>query len=101
VTWAGFGETVIICNNKKQVTAMKTGQLTVSLIIMLATTLFLSSPPNITSAQTQTQPDFFVGVDVAFDNITATKQLADTLRPYTNLFVIGCTYNISPWNSRG
>ena len=40
----------------------------------------------------------FVGVDVAYDNITEIERLVDEISNYTNLFVIGCTgitYNIT------
>jgi hypothetical protein len=36
-------------------------------------------------------PDLFVGVDVAYEDLTATKKLINEVSSYTNLFVIGCT----------
>jgi hypothetical protein len=80
---------------------MKFGQLTVPIIVLLAASILLQSPSNVVFvyAQAQAEPEVFVGVDVAFDNLTATKQLADTLRPYTNLFIIGCDYGINPRNT--
>ena len=35
--------------------------------------------------------DVFVGIDVAYDDIPAIKELIDEVKSYTNLFVIGCT----------
>jgi hypothetical protein len=35
--------------------------------------------------------DLFVGIDVAYENMTEIKALIDKVSPYTNLFVIGCT----------
>jgi hypothetical protein len=52
------------------------------------------------SAQAQTanlgKPDLYVGVDVAHEDLAATKQLVDTISSYANLLIIGCsgiTYN--------
>ncbi len=36
-------------------------------------------------------PDFFVGIDVAYDNISEMKLLVDKISSYTNLFIIGTT----------
>jgi len=46
---------------------------------------FLSKP------QIEKSPDFFVGVDVAYADLTAIKTLIDKVSSYTNLFVIGST----------
>jgi hypothetical protein len=35
--------------------------------------------------------DFFVGVDVAYADMDANKEIVDKVSSYTNLFVIGCT----------
>ena len=35
--------------------------------------------------------EFFVGIDVAYDNLDEIKELIDEVSPYTNLFVIGST----------
>jgi hypothetical protein len=77
---------------------MRNLQLTGFLIVLLIAPLFLNVG-NVNLAVAQTKPDVFVGIDVAFDNITATKELADTIRPYTNLFIIGCSYNITMLNT--
>ena len=45
--------------------------------------------------------DLFVGIDVAYENITEIKALIDKVSSYTNLFVIGCTgitYNTTRLN---
>jgi len=36
-------------------------------------------------------PDVYVGVDVAYSNVTAIENQIDQMRSYTNLIVIGCT----------
>ena len=36
-------------------------------------------------------PEFFVGIDVAYDDLDEIKGLIDEVSPYTNFFVIGCT----------
>jgi hypothetical protein len=36
-------------------------------------------------------PEFFVGIDVAYENLDEIKGLIDEVSPYTNLFVIGST----------
>ena len=33
--------------------------------------------------------NFFVGIDVAYENMTEIKSLIDKVSPYTNLFIIG------------
>ena len=42
---------------------------------------------------TSTLPNLYVGVDVAYENVTATEQLIDKISVYTNIVVIGCTGN--------
>ena len=36
-------------------------------------------------------PDVYVGIDVAYDDFSAIKDLIDDVNSFTNLFVIGCT----------
>ena len=36
-------------------------------------------------------PEFFVGIDVAYDKLDEIKELIDEVSPYTNLFIIGST----------
>jgi hypothetical protein len=42
------------------------------------------------SSDIKTPLDLYVGVDVAYEDLAATKQLIDTVSSYTNLFVVGC-----------
>ncbi len=72
------------------------GIILVSLLIIQAFLVY-NSKVSFASAQTST-PSVFVGVDVAYDNLTAAKQLADTIRPYANLFIMGCTATTEPEN---
>ena len=46
---------------------------------------FTASPLN------ETAPDFYVGIDVANNDIPKIKELVSELKNYTNLFIIGCT----------
>ena len=52
-------------------------------VLLLLNFGFLDKP------QIEESPDFFVGIDVAYDNIKEIKKLADEVSFYTNLFVIG------------
>ncbi len=71
------------------------------LAALLATSIVFSySFLAIESAGEQPQ-DLFVGIDVAYENMTEIKALVDKVSPYTNLFIIGCkeiTYNASRLN---
>jgi hypothetical protein len=58
--------------------------LSASLAILLIANYDLSN-----KARTEKTPDFFVGIDVAYDDIVEIKNLIDEVSPYTNLFVIG------------
>jgi hypothetical protein len=42
-------------------------------------------------ANPRSDPDVFVGVDIAYGGISEIKQLVDEISSYTNLFVLGCT----------
>ena len=53
------------------------------IVLLLLNFGFLDKP------QIEEAPDFFVGIDVAYDNIKEIKKLADEVSSYTNLFVIG------------
>jgi hypothetical protein len=69
---------------------MKTRSFAVFLISLLIAPVILnfSFPVH---AQTENQaPDVFVGVDVAYENLTEIKTIIDEISSYTNLFVIGC-----------
>jgi hypothetical protein len=43
------------------------------------------------NANAEQEPDLFLGVDVAYEDLVETKKLIDEVGSYTNLFVIGCT----------
>jgi hypothetical protein len=74
---------------------MKLKQLTVLLIFIMILPLFLNSSLTTKAVTTQTSPNLYVGVDVAFESIAETEQLIDNISSYTNFFVIGCTGNYS------
>jgi hypothetical protein len=70
---------------------MKTKCLVGFLISILTFQVFLTSSFPV-QAQTENQPsDVFVGVDVAYENMTEIKALINEISPYTNFFGIGCT----------
>ena len=45
----------------------------------------------ITSPFTAEPPEVYVGIDVAYNDIPAIKELITEVKSYTNLFIIGCT----------
>jgi hypothetical protein len=71
---------------------MKLKQFTVLLILLLVLPLFLNSQ-TAKAVTTQTTPNLYFGVDVAFESVAATEQLIDNVSSYTNFFIIGCTGN--------
>ncbi len=74
--------------------ALKTQQLKALLfVVLIATPTLRSTFVGAVSTQEE-NPPFFFGVDVAYDNITATKEMADAIRPYSNLIIIGCSYDV-------
>ena len=70
---------------------MKFKELTVLLILLLILPLFLNCTLTAKAVTTQTAPNLYFGVDVAFESIALTEQLIDNVSSYTNFFVIGCT----------
>ncbi|MFB3889519.1 MAG: hypothetical protein ACE14S_08505 [Candidatus Bathyarchaeia archaeon] len=62
----------------------------VFLVCLLVAQILLSSSYQ-AKAQAVAQPDVFVGIDVAYENLDDIKQLVDEVSGYTNLFVIGCS----------
>jgi hypothetical protein len=70
--------------------AMKIKSLTFLLILILVLPLFLnlSSPVKAASASSL---GLYVGVDVAYESVSATEQLIDKVSLYTNVIVLGCT----------
>jgi len=72
---------------------MKIKQLSVLLILLLFSPLFLNFNQTAKAVPTQTTPNLYFGVDVAFESVAVTEQLIDNVSSYTNFFVIGCTGN--------
>ncbi|MCJ7763023.1 hypothetical protein MUP38_06180, partial [Candidatus Bathyarchaeota archaeon] len=71
---------------------MKPKPLLIALLVsLLIATVFLNCGSSVNAQTEQGSPDVYVGVDVAYENLTAIKQLIDETSAYTNLFIIGCT----------
>jgi hypothetical protein len=70
---------------------MKPKYLVVLLVSLLIVPVFLYYGFLANDSLKGTCSDLYVGVDVAYDNLTEIKKLIDQVSPYTNLFVIGCT----------
>ena len=70
---------------------MKLKQLGILLISLLIAQVFLNYSSLINAHAEQKTPDIFIGIDVAYENLTEIKKLIDEVSSYTNLFVIGCT----------
>ncbi len=69
-------------------------QLSVLLIILLVSPVFVSSIVT-TKAQVSSAPQgLYLGVDAAFADVAQTEQLIDNVSTYTNFFVIGCEQKI-------
>jgi len=60
-------------------------------VSILIVTAFLLNYDFLGTPQIKESPDFFVGVDVAYADLDAIKELVDKVSSYTNLFVIGST----------
>jgi hypothetical protein len=61
------------------------------LVSLLIAPVFLNSGSLVNAQTSQATPDVYIGIDVAYDNVTAIKSLIDEVGAYTNLLVIGCT----------
>ena len=61
----------------------------ISILLLLAISVSVHSYPE--KAAAQTNPNVYVGIDIAYGDIAATEQLIDKVSAYTNLLVIGCT----------
>ena len=64
---------------------------TVLLILVVILPLFLTVSLPLKAESTSSVPPLYVGVDVAFGNVSATEQLIDQVSSYTNIIVLGCT----------
>ena len=69
---------------------MKKWQLTALMVTMLAIQVFASSNL-IKTASAQTNPNVYVGVDIAYGGVAEAKSVIDQVSPYTNLVVFGST----------
>ena len=70
--------------------SMKSKHLVV-LLISLIVVVVVSKDFLAKNAPKRESSDLFVGVDVAYEDLAAIKELVDEVGSYTNLFVIGCT----------
>ena len=66
--------------------------LAVMLISIIVVVLFWRLEP----VNNLSKPDFFVGIDTAYDNVEDIKKLVDAVKSYTNFFGIGSTGIV--WN---
>jgi hypothetical protein len=73
------------------VTAMKHKYIVALLISLLIVPVSLYYGFLVNDTAKKMSSDLFVGIDVAYENLTDIKKLIDETSPYTNLFVIGCT----------
>ncbi len=65
--------------------------LTFLLVLLLIVPVFLYYGFLADTSVKEEPSGLFVGVDMAYDNVTEIKQLVDEIRPYTNTIVIGST----------
>lgn len=70
---------------------MKPKRLGILLVSLLIAQVFLNYGSFIDAHAEQKTPDIFIGIDVAYENLTEIKKLIDEVSSYTNLFIIGCT----------
>lgn len=63
--------------------------LLIFLVVLLILLLFTGLHSYLNSSSNSGQVDVFVGVDVAYDNVTSLKERVDEVKAYTNFFVIG------------
>ncbi len=70
---------------------MKRKYILIFLASFLIISLFLAYDPLSREKPKPDEQDFFVGIDVAYDNAEEIKRLIDEISPYTNLFLLGST----------
>jgi hypothetical protein len=73
------------------VASMKPKYLVALFVSLLIVPVFLYYGFLVNDLAKQESLDLFVGIDVAYENLTEIKTLIDEVSSYTNLFVIGCT----------
>jgi hypothetical protein len=61
------------------------------LAVFLVSVLFFLLFSRINFVKDSSRPDFFVGVDTAYDDVEDIKKLVDKIKSYTNFFGIGST----------
>ena len=61
------------------------------LVVLLAVSLIIAAGSFFLSAPQTAKPEFYVGVQCGYSNVTLCKALIDKTKNYTNLFVIGAT----------
>lgn len=69
---------------------MKIKVAVVLFVVLLVFQPFLMLSRAETQVSGTATPNLYVGVDVAYENLTTTQQLIDEVSSYTNFFVIGC-----------
>ncbi len=62
---------------------------TAACIAVLVSSLFLANQAFWQPKIVATAPDFYVGVQFGYDNVTLCKELVDEVKNYTNFFIIG------------
>jgi hypothetical protein len=70
---------------------MKPKYLVTLLVSLLIVPVFLYYGFFVNDTAKKEPSGLFVGVDVAYENLTEIREIVDQISPYTNLFVIGCT----------
>ena len=70
---------------------MKHKYLSIFLGFLLVGSILLIYSFTVNNPTKKLLPDMFIGVDVAYDDLEAIKELIDEISPYTNTFVIGST----------
>lgn len=68
------------------------------LAVLLVSMFFVLLFWGLTPVKNPTEPDFFVGIDTAYDDVEDIKKLVDEVKSYTNFFGIGSTgitYNLT------
>ncbi len=65
--------------------------LVIAIVLLLVLSLFFAVENFVPKNQATGQPEFYVGVECGYNNVTLCKELIDKVKDYTNLFIIGST----------
>ena len=65
--------------------------LAIAIILLLTFSFFFAVQDFLVSNKTPGKPDFYVGVECGYNNVTLCKALIDKVKDYTNLFIVGST----------